>query len=322
MILVTGGSGLLGRELINQLLPSGEKIRALVNKTSLNVAGVESFPANILDVVALEEALAGITKVYHCAGLVSFDPSDRKQLYKINHEGTANIVQAALDAGVQKFVHVSSVAALGRLRVHAEVDETMVWEEHTSNSIYGHSKFMGEMEVWRAMAEGLNAAIINPSLILGPGDWNESSIKLFKTAYEEFPYYTNGVTGIVDVRDVAKAMILLMESGVTDEKFIISGHNVSYKDLLSTIAKAFGKKPPSKEVSKTLAALVWRFEKLKGMISGNKPLLTKETAATSFAKVFYNNNKFLKAFPAFAYTPFNETVNFTVEALQQKLNKP
>ena len=323
MILVTGGSGLLGRQLIQTLVASGKQVRAIVNKNPLPpIEGLQSFKADILDVVALEEAMQDITHVYHCAGLVSFDPSDKDRLYKINVEGTANMLQAAMNAGVQRFVHVSSVAALGRLRKNEEVNESMQWEKDTSNSIYGHSKFLGEMEVWRAMAEGLPAVIINPSIIIGPGNWNESSLKIFKTVYKEFPWFTEGVNGVVDVKDVANAMIMLMNEEVTEERYIISGHNVSYKDLFTNIARAFGKKPPTKPVTPFMANLVWRIEKIKSLITGASPLLTKETTATAFARVYYNNTKFLTAFPNFSYTPLHQTIDETVKSLQQKLNKP
>jgi dihydroflavonol-4-reductase len=179
MILVTGGAGLLGNALIEMLLKKGEKVRVIYNSTALVVnltTNFQTIQCDILDVYALEDAMQGVTEVYHCAGLVSFNPKDEKKLYSINVEGTANIVNAALNAGVRKLVHVSSVAALGRIRPDEMIDETMVWTEETSNSKYGHSKYLGEMEVWRGVAEGLNAVVINPSIILGAGNWNEISL--------------------------------------------------------------------------------------------------------------------------------------------------
>lgn len=324
MILVTGGSGLVGSFLIQHLIDSGRQVRAIFNKTPLpqkNAHNLEQFSCNILDVVSLERAMEGVKEVYNCAGYVSFSPKHKAQLYKVNVEGTANVVNAALGAGVRKMVHISSVAALGRIREDVAINEKMQWTEETSNSIYGHSKFLGEMEVWRGIAEGLDAAIINPSIIVGPANWNESSTKIFKTVYDGLDWYTRGSTGYVDVRDVVDTMEILMNSEVSAEKFIISGHNVGYHDTLNLIADAFGKKRPSKELSPLLAKIYWRFEALKGFFTGNDPLITEETTRTAMAKVNFDNSKFLNSFPRFSYRPFEETIKWTALGLQQKLNK-
>lgn len=324
MVLVTGGSGLVGSELITALLSCGKQVRAIYNKTKLPHAhhpALEQVKCNVLDVIALEEAMAGVEEVYNCAGFVSFSSRDKETLYKINIEGTANVVNAALDAGVKKMVHISSVAALGRIREDKPVDETMQWTEETSNSIYGHSKYMGEMEVWRGIAEGLNAVIVNPSIIFGPGDWSSGSSQIFKNVYDEFGWYTLGSSGFVDVRDVVKAMRMLMESDISGEKFIISGENATYKEVFDMMADAFGKRRPSKKVTPLIAAIVWRLEALKSRITGSNPLITKETATTSLAKVTFDNRKLLEALPHFSYTPLKETIQWTVGALQQKLNK-
>ena len=323
MILVTGSAGLLGTGLIELLLEAGEKPLALYNKTPLPIfrsPGVIPVQCDILDVYALEEVMKDVTEVYHCAGLVSFAPKDARQLYKINVEGTANIVNAALHAGVRKFVHVSSVSALGRIRPGEMINETMQWSEDTSNSRYGHSKNLGEMEVWRGIAEGLNAVIVNPVIILGPGDWNDSSTKLFKSVYDGFPWYTEGSTGFVDVRDVAAAMIALMKSDIHSERFIVSAENLSYRTMFNMIAKAFVKKAPHKKVTPFLAMLTWRLEAIKSRFTGTAPLLTKETAATAMTKVEYDNSKLLTFLPEFQYRSIDTTVRETCEALQQKLN--
>ena len=318
MILVTGGAGLLGNTLIEMLLQKGENVRATYNSTALGLntlTNFETVECDILDVYALEDALQDVTEIYHCAGLVSFNPKDEKKLYSINVEGTANVVNAALNAGIRKFVHVSSVAAMGRIRPGEMIDEIMLWTEETSNSKYGHSKYLGEMEVWRGVAEGLNAVIINPSIILGAGNWNEGSTKIFKSVYDEFPWYTEGTTGFVDVRDVAAAMIQLMESNITAEKFVISAENISYRDIFTMMAKAFGKKVPSKKVTPFIAALTWRMENIKSMFMGTSPLLTQETIDTALTKVEYNNRKLLQFLPGFKYRKMQDTITYTCQKL-------
>ena len=320
MILVTGGAGLLGKCLIKKLLENDEKVKAIYNKTTLpnfNNPNLITEQCDILDVYALEDAMQNITEVYHCAGLVSFNPKDEKKLFSINVDGTANVVNAALNAGVKKFVHVSSVAAIGRIRPGELINEKMEWTPETSNSRYGYSKYLGEMEVWRGVAEGLDAVVINPSIILGPGNWNEGSTKIFKSVYDEFPWYTEGVSGFVDVEDVAAAMIALMKSDITAEKFIVSAENISYQHLFNMIARAFNKKEPSKKVTPFMAALTWRLESIKSKFTGSSPLLTKETVNTALTKVKYDNSKLLSALPNFEYQSLQKSIEKICSELQR-----
>jgi dihydroflavonol-4-reductase len=323
MILVTGGAGLVGKELITQLLSQGKKIKAIYNNTKLadfQSANLEQIQCNILDVIGLEEAMKDVEQVYHCAAIVSFNPKQKQQMFKVNIEGTANVVNAALDAGVKKMVYVSSVAALGRIRENELINETMNWTEETSNSAYGQSKYLAEMQVWRGIGEGLNAVMVNPVLILGPGDWNGGSSQVFKTVYDEFPWYTDGSTGFVDVRDVVKAMIELMNSDITAERFIISAENRTFKDAFTLIAKTFGKKPPHKKVTPLLAKIVWRLEAIKSLFTGKAPLLTKETAATAITKANFDNSKLKKMIPGFIYRKIEDSITDTCAALQQNIN--
>ena len=324
MVLVTGGAGLLGKELITQLLSQGMRVRAIYNKSTLpdfDSDNLEQVQCNILDVIGLEEAMQGIEKLYHCAAIVTFNPKKRAELFKINIEGTANVVNAALDAGVKKMLHVSSVAALGRIRENEPINETMNWSEETSNSRYGQSKYLAELEVWRGIGEGLDAVMVNPVLILGDGDWNNSSSRVFKSVYEEFPWYSDGTTGFVDVRDVAKAMIQLMESNISAERFIISAEDRSFADVFNLIAKAFGKKPPHKKVTPALASIVWRLEAIKSRFTGKEPLVTKETVGTALAKVHFDNSKLKRFLPGFTYRSIEETITDTCAVIQQKLNR-
>ena len=323
MILVTGGAGLLGKELIAQLLLHGKKVRAIYNRTELadfQNTNLQQMQCNILDVVGLEEAMKGVEYIYHCAAVISFNPRRKEEMFKINIEGTANVVNAALDAGIKKMVYVSSVAALGRIRENEPINESMNWTEETSNSAYGQSKYLAEMQVWRGIGEGLNAVMVNPVIILGAGEWNSGSSQIFKNVYEEFPWYTNGSTGFVDVRDVVKAMIELMNSDIIAERFIISAENRTYADVFNLIAKAFGKKPPQKKVTPLLAKIVWRLEAIKSFFTAKDPLLTRETAATAMAKVTFDNSKLKKFLPGFSYRKIEDSIADTCIALQQNIN--
>ena len=319
-ILVTGGAGLVGNELIKQLLAAGEEVKAIYHSTPLSLShpNLEIVQCDILDVVCLNEIMDEITHVYHSAALVSYDPKDSQKLLKINIEGTANVVNACIDAGVIKLVHVSSVAALGRIREDEMVSEKMNWTEETSNSIYGKSKYFGEIEVWRGIGEGLNAVIVNPSLILGGDNWETGSSAIFKNAYNEFRWYTDGVSGFVDVRDVARAMILLMNSEITAERFVLNGENLPYREIFTLIAKCFSKRPPYKKVSPFLAEMIWRAEEIRTRFTGKKHLLTKETVRTAQAKVYFDNRKILKALPGFQFTKIKDTIEYTCTALKEK----
>lgn len=312
MIFVTGASGLVGSHLISSLIEKGLEVRALYRKNIpvfKHAEKVNWVQGDILDVNILNEALQGITHVYHCAAIVSFSPKQAATMLKANVEGTANVVNACIEHSIQKLVYVSSVAALGRIRENTPVDETMNWTPETSNSIYGKSKYLAEMEVWRGMGEGLNVAIVNPVIILGAGDWNKGSSEIFKSAYDEFPWYTSGVSGFVDVMDVIDAMQLLMQSEVQGQRYIISGANLPYQEIFTRIANAFNKRPPFRKVTPLLTEIVWRLEALKGFFTGKTPLITKETAKTAQAVVHFDNSKFLKAFPSFTYRTIDETIN-------------
>ncbi|MDQ2719049.1 MAG: NAD-dependent epimerase/dehydratase family protein [Bacteroidota bacterium] len=321
-ILVTGAAGLAGNELIKQLLDGGYSVKAIYHSTPISVShpNLKIVQCDILDIVALEEIMNGITHVYHCAAIVSFDPREKHHLFKINIEGTANVVNACLDAGVKKLVHMSSVSALGRIRKREIITEKMNWTKETSNSIYGQSKYIGELEVWRGIGEGLQAVIVNPTIILGGDDWESGSSAIFKTAYNEFKWFTEGSSGFVDVRDVARAMILLMNSEITGQRFILSAENLSYKQIFSSIAKCFGKKPPNKKVTPFLAGLVWRTEAIKTAFTGKEHLLTKETARTSQAEVYFDNSKILNALPRFQFTKIKDTIERTCSILKEKYN--
>lgn len=327
MVFVTGGTGLVGGYLLRQLLQEGKKIKALYRNrypsllTPEEVEAIEWVQGSIFDTVLLDEVCASVSEVYHCAGLVSFNPARRDELVQVNMRGTANVVNACLQGGVRKLVHVSSVSALGRKRDGMTVNESAKWSEESNLSNYGRSKYLAELEVWRGISEGLNAVIVNPVIILGVGDWDESSAATFKNAYQEFPWYTEGISGFVAADDVARAMIRLMASEISGEKFIISAENLPYREIFNMMAKYFGKRPPHRKVSPLLAGLVWRLEALKGWLTGKDPLLTRETAETARMKVYFDNRKLLEALPDFRYSAVEQCIAASCAEYLRRLNK-
>ncbi|WP_336515227.1 NAD-dependent epimerase/dehydratase family protein [Pollutibacter soli] len=315
IILVTGGTGLLGSYLLKELAGKGQPIRAIYrNKIPewLDIpkdANVDWVQGELEDVLFVEDCMQGIAEIYHCAGLVSFNPSRKKELLKTNVECTANIVNAALSAGVRKMIHVSSVSALGRKRDYMTVTEEVKWEEESGLSAYGQSKYLAELEVWRGVGEGLEAAIVNPTVILGFAGWDKGSAATFKNAYDEFPWYSDGSGGFVDAADVARAMYLLMKSDISGERFILSAENRSYKSLFDTMASAFKKRPPRLRANKFLAGIVWRLEAIKKLFTGKDPLLTRETAEIAQLHVNFSSEKIKKYLPGFEFKPLSESIS-------------
>ena len=322
MILITGATGLLGSHLINLLTDNHTYVKALYRTVIPQgfPENIEWIKGDVLEVDVLNDVLKDVQQVYHCAAVVSFNPKKKNELFNTNVEGTTNVVNACLNAGVEKLLYVSSVAALGRIDINTEINEQSNWTEENSSSMYGKSKHLAEMQVWRGIAEGLNAVIINPVMIIGASDWDKSSTEIFKTIYKEFGFYTSGVTGIVDVVDVARAMIELMDSNISAERFIICNENVSFKKLMYLIATSFNKKPPHKKVTPLMAQIIWRAAAVAALFTRKAPLLTKETVQTAQAKVYFDNSKFLNAFPNFKYTPLEETIERICRELKQKYN--
>ncbi len=317
MILVTGANGFLGSHLLRALSGSGRAVRALYHRREPSAEmrawpGVSWEQADLLDIFRADEVMEGISEVYHCAAIVSFNPARRAEMIHANTTGTAHIVDAALQAGVRKLVHISSVAALGRDGSKKIIDEEAQWEESTLNSGYGHSKYAAEMEVWRGIGEGLDAAILNPGIILGAPlqakGWNEGSAKMMQTAATEFPFYTGGCNAFVDVRDVVEAAIRLMGSDISAERFILSAGNIPFREVFNEMAGALGKRPPGRRAGPLATGLVWRWEALKARFTGKSPLITKETARNAQTQCFYNNEKLLKALPGFSYTPISRSI--------------
>jgi dihydroflavonol-4-reductase len=314
-IFVTGGGGFLGAYIIKGLVEQGYTVSALRRNNKLPSfipAGffekVEWITGDVLDTIGLEEAMEGMDAVIHAAAKVSFVSDERKEMLQTNIDGTANVVNAAIAQNIKRFIHISSVAALGRTADGETVSEDKQWQDGNLHTNYAISKYRAEMEVWRAIGEGLNAAIVNPGTIIGYGDWNTSSCAIFKSIYDEFPWYSNGINGFADVEDVAKAVILLLNSNITGERFILNGDNWSFRQLFNTIADGLGKEHPSKKATPLLAAIAWRMEKVKSFFSNKPSLLTKESARIAQTKTYFDNSKIQKYLPGFTFTPLEQTI--------------
>ncbi|MEE9348904.1 MAG: SDR family oxidoreductase [Flavobacteriaceae bacterium] len=324
MILVTGGTGLVGSHLLYSLTLLDVKIRAIHrNKSNINAVKnvfsyytddfeklfkkIEWLEADVTDVPSLEKAYKDVTIVYHCAAIVSFDKRNYKKMRQINIEGTANMVNFAISQKIDKFCFVSSIATIEKNLTNKPIDETNEWNTETNNYGYAITKYGAEMEVWRATQEGLQVVIVNPGVILGSGFWHNGPGELFTKFYNEFKFYTEGVTGFVGVKDVVKAMIQLMQSDVVNERFILVSKSTSFKNLFFLIADAFGKKRPTIKVGKILSNIAWRFEWLKCLITKKSPLITKHSASASLSSYTYSSDKIKKTI-GFEFESFDNTV--------------
>jgi dihydroflavonol-4-reductase len=314
-VLVTGGTGFIGAYIIKELVEKGFAVRAIRRSNKLPFFippeifnQVEWMNGDILDLDSLEQAMNGIDSIIHSAAVISFLKKERELMYQVNVDGTANVVNLAIEKKIRRFIHISSISAIGRTANGDQVNEEKKWVDSKLNSHYGISKHKSEMEVWRGFSEGLEGIILNPSTVLGFGDWHQGSCAIFKNAFSEFPFYTTGVNGFIDVEDVAKLTVLLLKSSITGERYILSAENREFRWLLNTMADHLGKKRPSKEASSWLSELAWRTEKIKSLITGSKPLLTRESARIARSKTYWNHKKILSVLPEFSFTPLEETI--------------
>ncbi len=336
MILVTGGTGLVGSHLLYFLLKENVQLRAIHRKNSdiesvkkvfaLYTSEVDSLfnkiewiEADIIDVPALTLAFKNITQVYHCAAYINFNPSKYKVLKKANVEGTANIVNLCLLNKVEKICYVSSVATFGSALNERLITEETEWNPEEKNSIYSITKFGAEMEVWRGTQEGLDAVIVNPGVIIGTSPDGEGSSVIISLGASGIPFYPSGGMGVVDVQDVVKAMLLLMDSEIKNEQFILISENITYKELLSKLAPLFGKKPPSKKLSKTLMLFLSNADWLLSKLFGKKRKLFKATVRSLFKTSFYDASK-IKNKLEFQFTPLEITLERVTKETKKASN--
>ncbi|QNH62818.1 NAD-dependent epimerase/dehydratase family protein [Hymenobacter sediminicola] len=334
MIFVTGGSGLVGGFLIPALVARGLPVRALYRRQIPVLEGadvVEWVEGDLRDTTLLSTALKGVTHVFHCAGLVSYAPQDEEALLQVNVEGTAAIVDASLDRPGIRLCQVSSVAALGGGAAQAReqagpdvlqvLDENTKWDLGAEHGAYATSKYLAELEVWRGISEGLQAVMVCPSVILGPADWERSSTRLFRYAWEQHRFYTPGSINVVDVRDVVAMMLrLTLELDVSGERYVLSGGSLLLSEFLSRAAACFGRKPPTVSVPDWAAEGIWRLEHARSVLTGARPLITKDTARAGRHPVLYRAEK-VQQDTGLAFRPVPETIEWCCRELMQKQAK-
>lgn len=319
---------MLGARIVFDLLSQGLKVKAIyrnknrIEQFTKNVSFycknekeltelVEWVEVDVLDYLSVCNAVEGVDLVIHSAAMVSFHADDQQAMYEINIKGTANVVDACLFKGVKRICHVSSIAALGKEEEGELIDEESSWIPEQKHSGYQISKFHSEMEIWRGINEGLEAVIVNPSVILGPGEWHAGSPAFFNNIYKGMKFYPTGGTGFVDVRDVSSAIMNLIAeknwSKAIQKRFLLNAENISYQRVFSLIAKSLNVKEPSMAANKKLLALAWRGAWLAGKLSGKKPLITRGSVGNAAKKQLFNGSRITKEF-GFEYRPLETSI--------------
>jgi dihydroflavonol-4-reductase len=329
MNLITGATGLVGAHVALQLIQNNQPVVAIKRSGSDLSKTLQLFSyyssdyqqlfnqikwveADVCDIYSLLDALDGITHVYHCAGFISFNSKDNKQLHQVNAEGTANIVNACLEKNIQAFCHVSSIATLHNPDITKNIDESVYWKSSPLASDYAISKYNGEREVWRGIEEGLPAVIVNPGIIFGPGFWKQSTGKLIETCYKGSPFYSNGTCGTVDVRNLATCMIDLLNKKIVNQRFILIEGNHSYKEILSLTHRFLNKKSPSIEAGKTLLTIGRALDTFRCFFTKKEPIITKATVIAALDEVSFNNLK-IKSALTISFIPLEETLKFVCQ---------
>lgn len=330
MVFVTGGTGLIGSFLLRALRARGLAVRALHRgPVPADAApGVEWVAGDLLDTELLRSAITPeVTHVFHCAGLVSYAPQDEDALLAVNVQGTAAIVDACLDRPGICLAHVSSVAALGSPAADAQpgltgttlVTEAAIWDLGAAHPAYATSKYLGELEVWRGIAEGLSAVIVNPSVVLGPGDWNRSSTRLLRYAHQQHRFYTRGLINFVDVRDVvAQLLALALDTpAARSQRYILNAEAVPLADFFRQAATAMQRRPPSVAVPDWVAEIIWRLEHARSVLTGARPLITRDTARAGRRPVVYGHAKVQSA-TGLSFRPLAETLAWCAAEFGEK----
>lgn len=317
-VFLTGATGFIGSYIARQLLNKGYEVSAIKRKSSkLNLVHdihekIRWTEADLGDIMDMETLVSEADYIIHAAALVSFQPKDRMTMYYTNVVATHDLVNLALIHGTKKFIHISSIAALGKHKNNVMLDENVEWQDSPDNTSYAISKQMGEREVWRGIAEGLAVSILNPSLVLGAGDWGKGTPAMFSKMSKGNPFYPKGATGVVDVRDVAEIAVKALEYETEGEKYIVSAENVSYRHILNKIARGIDVKLPQFRLTTLIAGLIWRADAVLSLITRNPRMITKENLAAASRTASYNNSKSIETFKH-NYRSIDETIQLSGE---------
>lgn len=323
MILVTGATGMVGGHLLWYLLQKYDRVVAIRRSTSnlqylkdifsfytndarIFLDKIDWRTADILDLDSLMSATIDVDEIYHCAAVVSLG-GNQQDIIDINVEGTRNMVEVALRMHVKKFCFVSSIASCGSVDNGYSVNETTPMTNQLERSMYAQSKFLSEQVVVEALSRGLKAVIVNPGVILGYSGVSTGSSQLFYQVKKGLPFYTPGGTGYVDVQDVVKIMLMLMEKEIYGNRYILVAENNSNKEILEMMADGFNKRRPFIYINKQLLMIVGFVSEVFSKISGRKSLIDRGTAKSAAKRTLYDNSKICTTLN-YKFKPVQQTI--------------
>ncbi len=321
MILVTGATGFIGSHLMCHLAQKdifpvamfrhdSNKKRVWKQFESQFADAQKRFDkitwrkADFRDLPSLEAAFEGISLVYHCAGYISLAQRDAKKLLEINEIGTAYLVNLCLSHSVKKLVYVSSIAALGNDPSISVIDENTPWDNNIDKNPYAYSKYGGEMEVWRAMQEGLNAVIVNPGIVLGKDSPIETLLLRHKKGLR---WCTTGNNAFVNIQDIIILMDKLMDSKIEGERFILVAENWSGKVMVETLLKSGDIRPRVFFIPKDFLYFLWGLEHLIQLLGIRKRFLTRALISGQYEQKTIDGSK-IKSFVDFEYSPITKLI--------------
>lgn len=326
MVFITGATGIVGTHFLLHFLQNDIPVRALKRKDSslaavmqlLRYHNMESaadriqwVEGDVNDPVGLILATEGCERVYHCAAMVSFDRSDEELLDLINVKGTENIVNACLTNGINELVFISSTAAIGDREINGSLTEESEWTTNKGRSAYSMSKREAELSVWRAVQEGMKCIIVNPGVIIGPGQWGKSSTSLIESCKNGMRFYPTGSNGFVDARDIIDAVDHLLNKNLWNQRYLLIGENLSFQSLFTEICQQMGTSAPKLKISKNLIRPLWNLIEFLEWIRLNPFPLTSENLSSAYKNVNYETAK-MKA-TGFEFRGIQEAVKYTIE---------
>jgi len=316
-VFITGATGLIGRFLTEQLLSENQIVTALCRRKPADAGGIQWVEGDVTDPFSLTAAMKGAEVVVHAAAVVSFQPGEEKLLERVNVGGTGNVVNACLRSSVQRLVHMSSVSSIGRYPGSDIVDEKAPWDG--GRSPYGKTKYRAELEVFRGQEEGLEVAVANPTVVLAPGELHRSTGRLFRYALDGRPFYTDGLAGCVDVRDVARIIAMMVSGKGTGQRYLLNAEMIGWRDLFTGLARRFGTRPPWIRIPPGALAVAAAIEKVRSAITGQEPLVTADAVRLASEPHRYDASKSIRELD-FTYTPLEETLDWVCAAVKKQVS--
>ena len=316
MLLISGATGFVGRHLVVAFLQSQQSIIALYRTeekkketqlflernslTSFQLSLLQWRQANLNDWESLDVAFKGATKVFHCAALVSLYPGSEDQMMAVNVVGTQQMLHLAQKNNIRWFGYISSIAALGQSSAGNVIDSKSLWNKEELHTAYAYTKQLAELEVWKAMQEGLQAAILNPGVVLGLGHPNSPLEQLLLQAKRKKIPVSPGSTGFVSILDVTQAALKIFEKAAHKKRFILVSENWTYLECFEQLTKRLPNRSQIKKISESQLRWIYQIERILGLL-GRKRKLSLPLINSLCSRSVYDGQDIVKTYKNFQY---------------------